>query len=121
MVKRISLKRAIQLGLVVFALCLTPTASSANAWYFGVVSRIALLGADGSFVVRFESSALDNCDGDYAYFNVSTLGTERVEKAYSLAMVSLTTGLEMGVVIDKSINGTGGQCDAVGMTADIRR
>lgn len=95
-------------------------AHSAASWYVGKVSRVALLRADGSFIVTLKSSALDDCQYKYAYFNSSSLGEQRMKHAYSMALTSLTTGVDMGIVIDKAKNGPDGQCDAYGMTADLR-
>lgn len=93
---------------------------SAPNWYSGVVNRVALAGSDGSFLVTFNSSALSDCEWGYVYFNVSQLGLERVRNAYAIALISLSAGRSMRVVIDKDINGAGGVCNATGMTADLR-
>lgn len=93
---------------------------SANAWYQGVVNRVALAGADGSFLVTFSNAALSDCAWGYAYFNVGALGAERVKLSYAMAVTSLTTGRPMGIVIDKDVNGPGGNCHATGVTADLR-
>ncbi|MDC5850977.1 hypothetical protein OPW32_17415 [Vibrio europaeus] len=90
------------------------------SWYVGKVSRVALTGADGSFVVTFSNTALDDCKHKYAYFDGQDIGEGMLKNAYTLALTSLTTGLNMGIVIDKSVNGSGGQCKAFGMTADLR-
>jgi hypothetical protein len=92
-----------------------------SAWYVGPVKRVALLGSDGSFVVTVENDVLSDCNYQYAYFDVAKLGIERVNKAYTMALTSLSTGYNMGIVIDKDINGPGGDCYAKGMTADLRK
>lgn len=90
-------------------------------WYVGQVSRVALIdGNDSSFIVSFKNGALDDCQYKYAYFYGGMIGQERLKSAYALAITSLTTGLDMGVVIDKAVNGAGGQCNATGMAADLR-
>lgn len=99
---------------------MSTAAHSSASWYVGKVSRVALLGADGSFIVTFKNSALDDCQYKYANFNGSSLGEQRLKHAYSMALTSLTTGVNMGVVIDKAKNGPGGACNAYGMTADLR-
>ncbi len=97
---------------------LTTSVSAAPAWYSGQVARLALVGnPEGSFLVTFKNSALDNCSYGYAYFRTDQLSEVQIKNAYVLALTSLTAGLEMGIVIDKSINGPGGQCEAVGMMA----
>lgn len=102
-------------------LIMSSTAHSAVSWYAGEVARVALLStADGSFIVTFKNAALDGCKHKYAYFNVSSLGEQQVKHAYSMAITSLTTGVDMGIVIDKTKNGTNGSCNATGMTADLR-
>ena len=93
-------------------------ASASNAWYSGVVTNISLLGND-SFVVTLDTSALDDCKCKYAYFNAGQIGVDTAKQAYTMALTSLTTGKTMGIVIDKSINGTGGECDATGMVASL--
>lgn len=95
-------------------------AVAASGWYQGVVTRLALTGADASFIVTFDSPVLDDCANKYAYFLESRLGTGKVRNAYSIALASLTTGRTMGVVLDKAANGPGGHCYATGMTADLR-
>lgn len=115
------IRSRVSIALVASVLSVVPTVSSAaNAWYRGEVARVALNGSDGSFIITMKSGALDDCMHKYAYFKVSVLGAERVSKAYTIALMSLSTGMEMGVVIDKAVNGPGGYCDAVGMTADLR-
>ena len=95
--------------------------SASPAWYAGKVSRIALTGGnDGSFIVTFDNSNLDDCMHKYAYFRGSQLGDGRLKHAYTMALTSLTTKVSMGIVIDKSVNGSGGICEAMGMTADLR-
>lgn len=49
---------------------------ASNAWYNGVVERVALLRADGSFIVTFENDKLDDCSHQYVYFEVSNLGLD---------------------------------------------
>ncbi|MFC6755219.1 hypothetical protein, partial [Halorubrum tibetense] len=69
--------------------------SAAPNWYVGQVSRVALGAPDGSFIVTLKSSALDNCQHKYAYFNVSQIGAEQTKAAYTMALTSLSTGLDM--------------------------
>ncbi|MCU7829570.1 MAG: hypothetical protein KZQ85_10935 [Candidatus Thiodiazotropha sp. (ex Myrtea sp. 'scaly one' KF741663)] len=110
-----------KISVVMAAVALYFTAfnvNAANQWYVGKVARIALLQNDGSFIVTFKNSALDDCEYKYAHFFVNSLGADQVKNAYAMALTSLTTGVDMGIVIDK--NGIGEQCDATGMTADLR-
>jgi hypothetical protein len=99
---------------------MSTAAHSSASWYVGKVARVALSAADGSFIVTFKNAALDDCQFKYANFNGSSLGEQRMKHAYSMAITSLTTGVDMGIVIDKAKNGPGGACDAYGMTADLR-
>ena len=64
------------------------------SWYTGKVSRVVLIGSE--------------------------LGDDRLKHTYTMAFTSLTTKVTMGAVINKDINGVGGQCRATGMTADLR-
>ncbi len=89
------------------------------AWYSGTVSRVALING-GSFIVTFDESTLDDCRNRYAYFRPSQLSDETLKHAYTLALTSITTKMQMGVVIDKAVNGVGGLCYAIGMAADLR-
>jgi len=88
-------------------------------WYKGPVERLALYKDDGSFVITLKNSVLDDCKHNYAYFDGATLGEGQLKAAYTMAITSLTTGVQMGVVIDKFTNGPDGYCYAVGMAADL--
>ncbi|MEM7363453.1 MAG: hypothetical protein AAF525_05480 [Pseudomonadota bacterium] len=112
-------KRYCQLAVFLLTLITASSVNSASAWYYGAVKRISLSSVgDGSFVVTVHGTALSDCQYGYAYFDVTDIGAVQVERAYSLAMISLTTGLEMGFVIDKAVNGAGGDCFA--KTADLK-
>ncbi len=62
----------------------------------------------------FESTALDDCQYDYVYFDDNTLGEKKVDRALSMALAAQASERVIGVVIDKAINGPGGRCDANG-------
>lgn len=51
---------------------------------------------------------------------VSWGGGNRLNHAYAMALTSIASGMDMGIVIDKAKNGDGGLCHAYGMTADLR-
>jgi hypothetical protein len=106
--------------LIVILFLMPLSAVSENQWYRGVVNRVSLLGADGTFLVTLDNGALSDCSYGYVRFSVGELGQDRVKMAYTLAITSLTTGRPMGVVIDKDLNGVDGDCYASGMTADLR-
>lgn len=112
------LKQLIQTTAALAAMTLSFNASAEAAWYAGPVSRVALVG-DG-IVVTLKTTALADCQYSYAYFHNPYLDPIVIKNAYAIALTSLTTGLEMGIVIDKAINGPGGQCNAIGMAADLR-
>lgn len=88
-------------------------------WYKGPVERLALYKEDGSFVVSFKNSVLNDCKHKFAYFDGSKLGEGQLKAAYTMAITSITDGVQMGVVIDKNVNGPDGLCYAVGMAADL--
>lgn len=98
---------------------LSPTASASNAWYKGVVTSVSLI-VDDSFVITFNTTTLSDCKYSYAYFKAGQIGVDIAKQAYTMAMTSLVTGRIMGVVIDKNINGSGGECDTTGMVASLQ-
>ncbi|WP_102796419.1 hypothetical protein [Bowmanella denitrificans] len=106
--------------IVILCAFSTRFAIAAPAWYTGEVSRIALLKGEG-FVLTFANNSLDDCEEKYAYFSNDHIDEVEVQRAYSLALTSLTTGLQMGVVVDKQALGSDGRCYATGMVADLRK
>lgn len=84
-----------------------------SAWYYGTVKRIFVNTSDG-FVLMMNSAALDDCQYEYVYYKLSTLGDKKVDRAYSMALAAQASGRTLGVVIDKAINGPGGQCASSG-------
>jgi len=101
-------------------LALSYSVSAENQWYVGPVYRIAFISGDGSFLASFKNGVLDDCKNKNVSFKSNDVGPERLKGVYTMAITSLTTGVNMGVVINKSINGPGGECRATGMTAEIR-
>lgn len=86
---------------------------SANAtvqWYHGGISRIAGVGGN-DFILTLDSGVLSDCQYNYVYFREVVLGTATVKNAYALAMMAKASGMQFGTVIDKAVNGPGGQCD----------
>ena len=108
--------------IIIVALLLTASlyAYAGNVNYYGIVTRVAFIDDNGSFVVTVDSNALDDCQYKYAYFKVNKVGQKRVEMAYSMALTSMTSKLTMNFVIDKDINGVGGVCEVAGMAAGIQ-
>ena len=100
------------LSVILLASFLVSTLHASPAWYYGKISRIFLF--SNGFVLRFDSTALDDCKHKYVYYNDSQLGTKQVDRAYSMALAAQASGRTVGVVIDKSINGPGGVCNSNG-------
>ncbi len=99
--------------LVTFIAFAVPATSSASpAWYTGHIERIYLISS--GFVVTMSSTALDDCQHAYVYFNDIAIGEKNADRAYSMALSAQASGKRLGVVIDKSINGAGGRCNAMG-------
>ncbi|MEM7278909.1 MAG: hypothetical protein AAF385_12360 [Pseudomonadota bacterium] len=92
-------------------------AHAAPNWYYGKVKRISMYA--GGFVMTFESTALDDCLYKYVYFQSNSLGDKTVDRALSLALAAQAGDKTVGVVIDKTIYGTGGQCNCTG-SMDIK-
>lgn len=66
------------------------------------------------FIVTFDGPALDDCQYKYAYYQVGTLGDKKVDRALSVALMPRASGETLGVVVDKAVNGPGGQCSSNG-------
>lgn len=101
----------------VLLLCST-TAEAVGSWYYGKVQRIHLY-SDAGFVMKFDSTALDDCQWQYVYIRTPNYSERGVDRALSIALAAQASGRTVGVVIDKTINGPGGQCDSNGQI-DIR-
>ncbi len=103
---------------LVLVFAVLPTKSPAAIdWYFGDVQRIYMF--NGGFVLRMSTTALDDCLHKYVYFREVTLPEKTVDRAYSMALSAQASGKQLGVVIDKAINGPGGMCESTG-DVDIR-
>jgi len=81
-------------------------------WYYGNVERIYMF--NGGFVVKMTTTALSDCQWEYVYFRELTLPEKTVDRAYSMALSAQASGKQLGVVIDKTINGPGGMCECNG-------
>jgi hypothetical protein len=79
------------------------------AWYRGGITRIASMGGN-DFLLTFDNGVLSDCQNNYVFFRESILGTAMVKNAYALAMTAKATGMQFGAVIDKAIDGPGGEC-----------
>ncbi|MEM7763889.1 MAG: hypothetical protein AAF290_07380 [Pseudomonadota bacterium] len=101
------MKSFVVVATLLFAV-ITSTANAAPAWYYGTVSRIYMY--NGGFIIRLNGTALDDCMHQYLYFRDSDLGETTVSRAYSMILFAEQTDREVGVVIDKAINGPGGTC-----------
>ena len=103
-------------GLAAVAIAMSTystTADAAGSWYYGKVQRIYMY-ADAAFVMTFDSTALDDCHGQYVYIRAPNFTERGVDRALSIALSAQASGRTVGVVIDKTINGPGGQCDSYG-------
>ena len=106
--------RTTKLSVLVVLLVLfwSVTSSASPAWYSGQIERIYLV--SGGFIVTMSNTALDGCQHGYVYFYDSVSGEKKIDRVYSMALAAQASGKTFGVVIDKSINGVGGRCDATG-------
>ena len=86
-------------------------ANAAQAWYRGGITRI-YNNTGNDFILTLDSGVLSDCQYAYVVFKESLLGTAAIRNAYALALTAKAAGLQFGTVIDKAINGAGGECDA---------
>lgn len=106
--------------MVVF-LAISFNANAIKVDYYGVVTRIAFLGKDGSFLVMINSRAFDDCLNKQAYFTVDKLGRENVNIAYSMALTSMSAKKKMNFIIDKDKRGLTGECYVEEIGSGVRR
>ena len=111
------MKNFVKLIYAVSLLLLATSSNAAAAWYFGKITRV-YMHTDG-FIVTLDSGVLDDCLHKYVYFQDSVIGEKTVSRAYSMALSAIAADQEFGVVIDKAINGSGGQCNSNGQ-ADVK-
>jgi len=97
--------------LAVSLLLIQGTAAAAPAWYGGKIRSI-YLHADG-FFVSFVGPTVDDCLYDRVFVREATLGKDMVDRAYSMALSAQASGRSFTIVVDKSINGPEGVCDAL--------
>jgi len=76
------MKKIIQILVLILMLLFTTNSQAAAAWYSGKVSRVAFIGADGSFLVTFKGTALHDCRHKYAYFDATKIGEGRMKGAF---------------------------------------
>ena len=62
----------------------------------------------------FNSTALEDCNHKYVYCSNNVLGTEKVDRAYSMALAAQTCGRTLGGVVGNAIDGAGPQFDSNG-------
>ncbi len=104
------MQTATRCGLAAILLLLSTSAFATQQWYRGVITRIAIT-ANNDFILTLDSGVLSDCQYSYVYFLESVLGTSGVKNAYALALTAKASGMQFGTVIDKAINGPGGQCN----------
>ncbi len=88
-------------------------ASAANAWYYGKITRLWSW-TDDAFIITFDSTALDDCQWDYAYFRKASIGNDQFKNVFALALSAYHADHTVGVVIDKATQ-PNGTCDAINM------
>ena len=54
------MKKLTLAALSLSLMCSSSYVDAAAGWYVGQVKRVALISSDGSFIVTFKNSALDN-------------------------------------------------------------
>jgi len=87
--------------ILILLITLSSNTHATNAWYYGKISSVVTLGANGSFQVKFDNPEVQaNCKYKVVYFNVSDMGLERTKLAFSMALTAFTTDKEWGVVIN---------------------
>ncbi|MFT5083883.1 MAG: hypothetical protein ACI9Y1_001935 [Lentisphaeria bacterium] len=87
--------------IVIMFLAFSSSCYSINAWYWGDVTQIQTLSADGSFRVYSDNANIaETCSNKRVDFRVGDMGTERTKAALSLAMTAFVSGKEYGLVID---------------------
>lgn len=114
------MKKTLILALLAFTLLISHNANAVSANYIGVVDRVSLLKANGSFVVTLDSGQLDDCQYKYAFFMVDQLGAEATKMAYSMMLTSISTKMKVNLVIDKEQKGPNGECYINGMISGIQ-
>lgn len=71
-----------------------------NAWYWGKVTSIQTLTADGSFHIYIENQSIkDFCQYNRVDFMVADMGVERTKAALSMALAAFSSSKEWGVVV----------------------
>lgn len=74
---------------------------ASNGWYYGKVTQIQTLTADGSFIVYIDNAEIiSNCQYGRVRFMVADMGLERTKAALSMALAAFSMGKEFGVVVD---------------------
>jgi len=102
---------------VLALLMFSSTAMAVPNWYYGKVERVFIY--TSGFILEFDTTSLDDCLHTYVYFRTPALTDANVDRALSVALAAQATNKTVGVVIDKAINGPGGQCNAIG-SIDIK-
>ncbi len=86
--------------------------SGAPAFYGGTVEFIQpYVGGVG---IKVYGTELDDCQSQRVWLKDSVLGEKTVDRLYSMALSAQASGRRVDFVIDKAINGPGGECVATG-------
>ena len=87
---------------------------AAPAWYGGTIEFIQPY--SGGIGVKLDGTVLDDCQHQRVWVKDSVLGEKAVDRIYSMVLAAQAAGRRVEIVIDKSVNGPGGECVAMGNT-----
>ena len=84
----------------------------APAFYGGAIEFIQpYVGGVG---IKLYGTELDDCQSQRVWLKDSVLGDKTVDRLYGMALSAQASGRRVEFVIDKAINGPGGECVAMG-------
>ncbi len=87
--------------VLVVSILASTDSMAANQWYNGPVSTVLTSGPDGSFYAYVDNAdIISTCAYKRVLFRVEDMGVERTKAALALAMASIMTGKNWGVVLD---------------------
>ena len=110
-----------KLSVILFFVLLSNHVFASNVWIWGHVDSLIPWDDDGTFVVDMKNVNIENvCTNNRVFVQVGTFdvnlnayvnGTspERVETALRMALTSVTSGMQLGIVIDPATV-VNGQC-----------
>ena len=93
-------------------LAISNSAAPVPNWYGGTIEWVQpYVGGVG---VKVYGTELDDCQNKRVWLKDSVLGEKTVDRLYSMALAAQASGRRVEFVIDKAINGPGGECVAMG-------